>query len=339
MKRIFLSSSLCLSKQKALLPTTTSRMVPSSHMSHQAMMMFQQQYHQQNFSSNQSMMMPSTSSSDGANIPEPQLLYERFRNVKKPLKKKASYEQFVQTENKKVEDISLTNLKLPTPLKKKRRVGRGAGSGRGKYCGRGRGGIYSRSGINLPIGFEGGQTPLWRRIPKFGFRNGKFKLDYQEVNLEQIQYLIDSGRIDISDGKTITMRTLKEAGLIKNVKYPGIKLLSKGKEFFRSKVDIEVPKASKQAIKAIEKAGGSIRCIYVNKKSLHAMLNFERYVNNKGHLLSEEELKNPHIIYHKYMGMPPPKLLSYYMNEENRGYLAEFTKASSFEFYNDEQKQ
>lgn len=302
-------------------------------------MMIQQQ--QQNFSSSQTMMMAatSTSSSDSTNIPEPQLLYERFRNVKKPLKKKVSYEQFVETENKKVEDISLTNLKLPTPLKKKRRVGRGAGSGRGKYCGRGRGGIYSRSGINLPVGFEGGQTPLWRRIPKHGFRNGKFKLDYQEVNLEQIQYLIDSGRIDISDGKTITMRTLKEAGLIKNVKYPGIKLLSKGVEFFRSKIDIEVPKASKQAIKAIENAGGSIRCIYFNKKSLHAMLNFERYVKKKGHLLSEEELKNPYIIYHKYMGLPPPKLLNYYMKEENRGYLAEFTKASSFEFYNDEQRQ
>ena len=271
--------------------------------------------------------------------PTPQQQYERFRQTTKPLTKKQSYEKFVAEDNTKVDDISLTNLKPAAPLKKKRRVGRGVGSGRGKTCGRGRGGIFSRNGINLPIGFEGGQTPLWRRIPKYGFNNSQFKMDYQEVNLEQIQHLIDCGRINISNGETITMRTLKEAGLIHNAKYPGIKLLAKGKEFFRSKVDIEVPKASKEAIQAIENAGGSIRCIYYNKKSIHTMLNFEKIVKNKSHMLSEEELQNPRLIYKKYMGLPSPKLLAYYMNEENRGYLAAFTKASSFEFYNDEQRE
>ncbi|EFC38545.1 predicted protein [Naegleria gruberi] len=269
----------------------------------------------------------------------PQQQYERFRQTIKPLKKKEAYKQFIEVENTKVEDISLTNLKLPMPLKKKRRVGRGTGSGRGKTCGRGRGGLYSRNGINLPVGFEGGQTPLWRRVPKYGFRNGKFKLNYQEVNLEQIQFLIDSGRIDISQGATITMRTLKEAGLIKNPKYPGIKLLAKGKEFLRSKIDIEVPRASKEAIKAIESVGGSVRSIYYNKKSIQVMLNFEKFIQQKGHLLSDEEKSNPQLIYKKYMGLPPPKLLSFYMEEANRGYLAPFAKASSFEFYNDEQKQ
>ncbi|KAL9652468.1 hypothetical protein ABK040_000040 [Willaertia magna] len=268
---------------------------------------------------------------------EPQLQFERFRQVPKPLTKKEQYVKRVTEENIKVEDISLTTLKPAAPLKKKRRVGRGVGSGRGKTCGRGKGGLYSRNGINLPVGFEGGQTPLWRRIPKFGFTNGAFKLDYEEVNLEQIQYLIDTGRIDISNGKTITMRTLKEAGLIKNTKYPGIKLLAKGTEFFRSKIDIEVPRASKEAIQVIEKNGGSIRVIYYNKRSIYLMLNFEKYIKKKGYLLTEEQLQNPHNIYKKSMGLPPPKMLAYYMNEANRGYLAPFAQAGSFEFYNLEQ--
>jgi large subunit ribosomal protein L15 len=131
------------------------------------------------------------------------------------------------------------------------RVGRGIGSGKGKTGGRGGKGQTARSGVAIN-GFEGGQMPLFRRLPKKGFTN-IFRLDYVVVNVGTLQQAIDEKRIDA--GKAITAKDLKKAGII-NRKLDGIRLLNKGE--LKSKLTIHVAGASKAAIAAVEKAGGSV---------------------------------------------------------------------------------
>ena len=131
------------------------------------------------------------------------------------------------------------------------RVGRGRGSGKGKTAGRGLNGQKSRSGVSL-VGFEGGQMPLFRRLPKRGFKN-IFRKKYREVNLGGIQREIDTNKIDVS--KIINEDVLQGAGLIKTSQN-GVRLLGKGE--LTSKIRIEVVGASKSAVKAVEKLGGSV---------------------------------------------------------------------------------
>lgn len=131
------------------------------------------------------------------------------------------------------------------------RVGRGIGSGKGKTAGRGQKGQKSRSGVAIK-GFEGGQMPLHMRIPKRGFNN-IFRKEYAEVNLGMIQKFIDAGKIDVS--KTLDGAALNAAGLARGGK-DGIRLLAKGE--LTSKVNIIVAGASKAAVEAVEKAGGSV---------------------------------------------------------------------------------
>jgi large subunit ribosomal protein L15 len=131
------------------------------------------------------------------------------------------------------------------------RVGRGIGSGKGKTAGRGQKGAKARSGVAIN-GFEGGQMPLHMRIPKRGFNN-IFAKDYSEVNLGSVQKAIDAGKIEA--GASLDQAALRAAGLSRGGK-DGVRLLGKGE--LTAKVSFTVAGASKSAIEAVEKAGGSV---------------------------------------------------------------------------------
>ncbi|MXO66101.1 50S ribosomal protein L15 [Altericroceibacterium endophyticum] len=135
--------------------------------------------------------------------------------------------------------------------KSRMRVGRGIGSGKGKTAARGQKGQKARSGVAVK-GFEGGQMPLHMRLPKRGFNN-PFGKDYAEVNIGMIQKFIDSSKLDASG--TVDQAALKAAGLTRGGK-DGVRLLGKGE--LKAKVAFKVAGASKGAIEAIEKAGGSV---------------------------------------------------------------------------------
>lgn len=137
---------------------------------------------------------------------------------------------------------------------KRVRVGRGIGSGLGKTSGRGGKGQKARTGVSLN-GFEGGQTPLYRRMPKRGFRNTAFQLDFVLVNLDDLQKATDAKRIAIDE--VITARSLIAAGLLRRSR-DGVRLLGAGAEAFNAKITIEVAGASKSAVAAVEKAGGKV---------------------------------------------------------------------------------
>ncbi len=133
----------------------------------------------------------------------------------------------------------------------RKRVGRGIGTGQGKTCGRGHMGQNSRSGVALK-GFEGGQMPLNRRLPKRGFKN-KFANDYVAVNLGRLQAAIDAGKLD--PRKPIDLAALAGAGVVTKPR-DGVRLLAKGE--LKTKLSITVAGASKAAVAAVEKAGGSV---------------------------------------------------------------------------------
>ncbi len=151
--------------------------------------------------------------------------------------------------------MKLNELKDNDGAKKNRkRVGRGIGSGTGKTAGRGHKGQKSRSGVAIK-GFEGGQMPINRRLPKRGFHNSN-RVEYSTINTGMLQKALDDKRIKASD--KITEEFLVEKGLArKNVN--GIKLLGKGE--LTAKLNIEVTKASKSAEAAVSKAGGSLKLV------------------------------------------------------------------------------
>ena len=135
------------------------------------------------------------------------------------------------------------------------RIGRGIGSGKGKTGGRGGKGQTARSGVRIK-GFEGGQMPLHRRLPKRGFKNTKFAVRLNETNLGRVQAAIDAGRLDpnaIIDGAALV-----KAGLMRRVK-GGVRLLGDGE--LKAKVSFAVYGASKSAVAAVEKAGGSVKIL------------------------------------------------------------------------------
>ena len=134
------------------------------------------------------------------------------------------------------------------------RVGRGIGSGKGKQSGRGGKGQTARSGVRIK-GFEGGQMPLHRRLPKRGFTPPSPR-DLNEVNLGRVQSAIDAGKLDA--GKPITVESLIAAGVVTRTR-GGVKILGKGE--IKAKATFEVFGASKSAVEAIEKAGGSVKTL------------------------------------------------------------------------------
>ncbi|WP_375648466.1 50S ribosomal protein L15 [Bartonella sp. MU70NMGDW] len=135
--------------------------------------------------------------------------------------------------------------------KNRKRVGRGIGSGTGKTGGRGVKGQKSRSGVSLN-GFEGGQMPIYRRLPKRGFRNF-FAKTYNEVSLGRIQLAVDAGKLNIE--KPVDMIALREAGIIRREK-DGVRLLSDGD--LKAKITFHVSGASQAARVKIEKVGGQV---------------------------------------------------------------------------------
>ena len=139
----------------------------------------------------------------------------------------------------------------PGATKKRKRIGRGPGSGTGKMGGRGIKGQKSRSGVAIN-GYEGGQMPLYQRLPKRGFNHINAKT-YAVVNLGLLQKFIDEKKIDIK--KPITQESLVESGLVRRVK-DGVRILNKGA--ITSKIDLTVSGASKAAIAAVEAAGGKL---------------------------------------------------------------------------------
>ena len=134
----------------------------------------------------------------------------------------------------------------------RKRLGRGIGSGTGKTGGRGVKGQKARSGVAIN-GFEGGQMPLYRRLPKRGFKN-IFAKDYNVVSLGRVQIAIDAGKLDA--GETVTVETLVEAGVLRRAR-DGVRLLADGE--LKGKVAFDVAGASKAAIEKVEKAGGSVK--------------------------------------------------------------------------------
>ncbi len=140
----------------------------------------------------------------------------------------------------------------PGARKSRMRVGRGLGSGKGKTAGRGVKGQKSRTGVAIK-GFEGGQMPIHRRLPKRGFTNYPFRKYFAVVNLGRLQQAVDAGRIDA--GKPVDVEALIAAGLVTRVR-DGVRLLAKGE--LKAKLDITVAGASKAAVAAVEKAGGKI---------------------------------------------------------------------------------
>ena len=139
----------------------------------------------------------------------------------------------------------------PGATRPRKRIGRGTGSGTGKTSGKGHKGQKARSGVGVN-GFEGGQMPLYRRLPKRGFTN-IFRKQYGVLNLGRLQDAIAAGKVDA--GKAIDSAVLVAAGIVRDAK-DGVRLLGKGE--LTTKIEIHVAGASKAAVEAVEKAGGSV---------------------------------------------------------------------------------
>lgn len=146
--------------------------------------------------------------------------------------------------------MKLENIKSPSGANKRiKRVGRGTGSGHGKTSTRGHKGQKSRSGGGVRPGFEGGQMPLQRRLPKRGFTN-IFKKEYAILNVKDLN--------SFSDGTEVTPDLLQEAGLLKSIK-DGVKILGDGE--LERKLTIKAHKISKQAEEKIKARGGRVEVI------------------------------------------------------------------------------
>ncbi|KAI7983063.1 50S ribosomal protein L15 [Camellia lanceoleosa] len=176
--------------------------------------------------------------------------------------------------------LSLNDLRDNKGAKKqKTRKGRGIGSGKGKTAGRGHKGQKARG--TMKFGFEGGQTPLRRRMPKRGFKN-PFSLTFQPVGLGKIAKLINAGKIDSSE--LITMKTLKDAGAIGKQIRDGVRLMGRGAEHIEWPIHLEVSRVTVRAKGAVEAAGGSVRRVYYNNLGFRALLKPE-WFEKKGRLL------------------------------------------------------
>ena len=223
---------------------------------------------------------------------------------------KGSGEAVLRKGTLKVVPVRLNTIaNNPGATRPKKRVGRGPGSGRGKTAGRGHKGQKSRNnGGNSPR-FEGGQTPLYRLIPKRGFKN-KFARPMEPVNLNKLQDWIAQGRID--PRRKITMKEMYDSGLVSRIRH-GVKLLGQGADDFRLPIDIEVSQASKSAIHAVEQSGGTIKTVYHNRLGLRVLLKPEKFEGNLPR-----------------RARPPPKLMPYYVDYANRGSFLQRCSSGSF---------
>ena len=146
--------------------------------------------------------------------------------------------------------MKLQSLEKSPETKSRKRVGRGPGSGMGKTSTRGQKGQKSRSGASISAWFEGGQTPLFRRIPKRGFNNKRFATVYATINLSDLNRF--------NDGDTVTPELLKEMGIVKK-QLSGIKVLANGK--LEKKVNVKAHRFSSKAVTKMEEIGGTTEVI------------------------------------------------------------------------------
>jgi large subunit ribosomal protein L15 len=192
-------------------------------------------------------------------------------------------------------------------MNQKKRVGRGIGSGRGKTSTRGHKGQKARAGGSIPLGFEGGQTKFFKLLPKKGFTNKRHKQDMLAVNLGTIQDQIDMGRLpNATSGGVLTLKDLLDAGICtsSSIKH-GVKLLAKGKERLTTPIQLQVSRASREAIEAVEAVGGEVTTVHYNQLALRALLKPDKFVRIPK------------------FARPPPRLQPYYTNwDDNRGYLS-----------------
>jgi large subunit ribosomal protein L15 len=147
--------------------------------------------------------------------------------------------------------MKLHELNASPEAKTRKRVGRGPGSGLGKTAGRGENGQKSRSGASIPAWFQGGQTPLYRRVPKRGFNNARFRTEYATINLSDLNKYFN-------DGEEVTPEILKEKGIIKQ-QLCGVKVLGNGE--LEKKLTIKANRFSSSAVTKIESAGGKAEVI------------------------------------------------------------------------------
>lgn len=196
----------------------------------------------------------------------------------------------------------------PGAIKKKRRKGRGIGSGRGKTCGRGHKGTKARQGGKVGVLFNGGprSSKYWKKLPKRGFNNRKFQELPQPINLDAIAMHVSMKRLDPT--KPIGLREMQMAGLFapRDVKH-GVKLLAKGEHLLKKHPPLQliVNRASEAAVKAVEKRGGTVTSVHMNRLALRTVLRPQKFI---GKLVPRH-------------ARPPPKYQPYFTSWKKRGYL------------------
>lgn len=208
--------------------------------------------------------------------------------------------------------VSLANLR-PNPGAKKKEKRRGRGIHGGKKSGRGHKGQTQRG--NRPrLGFEGGQTPFYIVIPKYGYNKGhSYRRQYQPLSLNRLQYLIDLGRVDPCEPIDLTQLVNARGITIQPLKRDyGIQLVEEGADNFAAKINIEVQWASELAIAAIERNGGTIITGFYDPRSLDVLCKPVPFFL-RGQPIPKRML-------------PPEELVPYYMDAQNRGYLADPAK-------------
>lgn len=212
---------------------------------------------------------------------------------------------------------------IPGARKRRTIVGRGNGSGKGKTCGKGTKGQKSRAGTGkIRPAFVGGQNPLNKRLPKKGFNQRGFKKPLSVINIKDLLYYINKGRIDAS--KPITMKDIFESKAINKIKY-GVKLCGKGADqlqSFGTPLHLEISGASQSAIDAVKAAGGSVTILHHTETTLKRFL--------QPHLFELPQAKIP---------MPKPYEVLRYEELRDKGFEVRYPKAPWYEEYKAQKEQ
>lgn len=187
-----------------------------------------------------------------------------------------------------------------------KRLGRGPSSNKGKTSGRGQKGQKARG--KVPIWMEGGQTPYFKQMPMVGFRNSHNAKQYHEVNLSKIQDFWSTGRIPLKEGDTLTIKVMKDCGIITGSLKDGVKILGKSTTDYNVPLNIEASKATDQAIEKIESANMSFTARYFSKLGLRAFVNPNYFLLRKGYVPLQARPTSQ-------------KDITYYSDPEKRGYL------------------
>lgn len=188
-----------------------------------------------------------------------------------------------------------------------KRLGRGPASGKGKTSGRGQKGQKARG--KVPKWYEGGQTPFYKRFPIIGFKRPHRKI-YHDINLERIQDFWNTGRIPLYPGETLTIKVMKDCGIISGTLKDGAKILANGKEDYNVRLSIEASKASLSAIRAIENLDQKFTAVYHSELGLKAHVDPDYFYLRKGYLPLQARPTHRRDI-------------GYYSNPDKRGYLLE----------------